>query len=100
MTRFLEEAEERFAEGDYPGTLSELEDLPAAAAGPPREHALADLLIAAASFSLYQLGGRSDAGLLEQATVAARRAQTAAPDLKPEATVFAPRFVDWFESLR
>jgi hypothetical protein len=98
MPRFLEEAAERFAEGDYRGTLAALETLPTET--PSRERALADLLIAAASFSLHELGGRSDSGLLERATVAARRARSAAPDLHPDATVFAPRFVDWFESLR
>lgn len=100
MSRFLEEAADLFAEGDYGGTLSALEHLPESAAGPSRERALADLLIAAASFALHELGGRSESALLEQATAAARRTRAMAPDLQPDATVFAPRFVDWFESLR
>ena len=102
LPRSLEEAGDRFAEGDYRGTLSALERMPRppGPARPARERALADLLSAAAYFSLHELAGGSDSDLLEQATAAARRARSAAPDLRPETTVFSPRYVDWFDSLR
>jgi len=90
-------AADRFADGDARGTLAALAGFHGASA---RDEALAQLLAAAAHHALFELGGRREPAELRQALLAARNAHRLAPELRPPASVFSPRFVDWYASVR
>lgn len=91
----LIEAASAFFDGDYEEVLELLVDLDSM----PRRAALeGHLLRAAASFTLYQLGGTEDAELLDSARADVSSCLEIRPAKRPPAGPFSPRFIEFFES--
>jgi hypothetical protein len=91
----LIEAAEAFFDGDYEEALNMLDGLDEMS----RRAALeAHLLRAAASFTLYQLGGTSDAELLESARAEVISCLEIDPAKRPPVGPFSPRFVEFFDN--
>jgi len=91
----LIEAAGAFFDGDYEEALELLDGLDAMS----RRAALeAHLLRAAASFTLYQLGGTGDAELLESARAEVISCLEINPSRRPPAGPFSPRFLEFFDS--
>jgi hypothetical protein len=99
--RLVEAAGAYFA-GDYSRTLRLLASPEQIAAGSSdsraRAHAL--LLRAAASYSLYLLGGERDAQLLGAARSDLRSVRSLDGGLRPDTRAFSPRFIALFEATR
>lgn len=93
----LESAADAFAAGDLDRALDALGQV---AAVDERNLALSAFLEAAICHARYHRGGRRDAGEERRARDAARRAQRLRPDLRPDPTLFSPRFVEWYRSVR
>lgn len=91
----LIEAAGAFFDGDYEEALELLDGLEAMSSRAALE---AHLLRAAATFTLYQLGGTGDAELLESARAEVISCLEINPDRRPPAGPFSPRFLEFFES--
>ena len=91
----LTDAARAFFDGDYEKVLELLEDLD----GVSRRVALeAHILRAAASFTLFQLGGAGGADLLEAARAEVASCLEISSAKRPPTAPFSPRFVEFFES--
>jgi len=91
----LVEAAGAFFDGDYEEALELLEGLDTMSSRAALE---AHLLRAAASFTLYQLGGPGEADLLESARAEVTSVLEISPSRRPPAGPFSPRFIEFFES--
>jgi hypothetical protein len=90
----LTAAAESFFAGDYAAVLAGLATLPSDARA--RAHAL--LLRSAAGYYLWVEQGESDPALLAAASADAAECQTVDAGPRPPATLFSPRFVEFFAS--
>jgi len=91
----LADAAGLFFDGDYESALELLDGLQPAS----RRVALqAHILRAAASFTLYQLGGANGAELLESAQAEVEACLEIDAANRPPASPFSPRFIEFFES--
>lgn len=64
----------------------------------PKAETQRRLFVAAAAWSLLQLGGETDASLRAIALDNVRACRALAPRLVPDAKAFSPRFVAWFRT--
>lgn len=92
-----------FLQGRYDEVVNLLESSLSVPKRPYRDRrnaAQRHLLVSAARYALFQLGGGSDLAHRERAVASARAALSADPDLTPPESVFSPRFILFFESNR
>jgi hypothetical protein len=89
----LRTASEAFLSGEYAAALAALETVE----GEQRVAAVAHLVRAAASFSLYAAGGEGDEALLRAAESDVRSCRTTDPEVVPDERYFSPAFVGFFD---